>query len=95
MEYARENYGTMKRADLIAPALQFAEDGFALEQGDIETALNAASQIGDDTLQRRSQGTVVPDTFTHGTSAQRVNWFKRGFQSGSVDQCNTFDARQL
>lgn len=61
-----------------------------LEQGDIEEALNAASQIGDDTLQRRSQGQVVPESFTHGTSAQRVNWFKRGLQSGSVAQCDTF-----
>jgi len=66
-----------------------------LEQGDVEEALNAATQIGDDTLQRKSQGTVVPETFTHGTSAQRVSWFKRGFQTGSVEQCNTFEARQL
>jgi predicted metalloprotease len=64
-----------------------------LEQGDIEEALNAASQIGDDTLQRRTQGTVVPETFTHGSSAQRVAWFKRGLQGGSVNGCNTFEAR--
>jgi uncharacterized protein len=64
-----------------------------LEQGDIEEALNAASQIGDDTLQRKSQGTVVPESFTHGSSAQRVAWFKRGLQSGTVNQCNTFDGR--
>ena len=64
-----------------------------LEQGDIEEALNAASQIGDDTLQRKSQGTVVPESFTHGSSAQRVAWFKRGLQSGTVAQCNTFDGR--
>src|SRR5205814_4161224 len=63
-----------------------------LEQGDVEEALNAASQIGDDTLQRRSQGTVVPESFTHGTSAQRVEWFKRGWQAGSVKQCDTFAA---
>lgn len=72
-----------------------AEQGWRLEQGDIETALNAASQIGDDTLQRKSQGQVVPESFTHGTSAQRVGWFKRGFESGQVDNCNTFEARQL
>ena len=66
-----------------------------LEQGDIEEALNAASQIGDDTLQRHSRGTVVPESFTHGTSAQRVSWFKRGLQTGSMEQCNTFEARQL
>ncbi|HEX7437607.1 MAG TPA: neutral zinc metallopeptidase [Caldimonas sp.] len=70
------------------------EQGWRLEPGDIETALNAAAQIGDDTLQRKSQGTVVPDTFTHGSSAQRVTWFKRGIESGSVDQCNTFESRQ-
>jgi predicted metalloprotease len=66
-----------------------------LEQGDLEEALNAASQIGDDTLQRKSRGTVQPETFTHGTSAQRVTWFKKGLQTGLVNQCNTFEARQL
>ena len=66
-----------------------------LEQGDVEEALNAASQIGDDALQRKSQGTVVPESFTHGTSAQRVAWFKRGLQTGSVQQCNTFEAGGL
>ena len=65
-----------------------------LEQGDIESALNAATQIGDDTLQRRSQGQVVPESFTHGSSAQRVGWFKRGFESGDVKQCDTFNAKQ-
>ena len=72
-----------------------AEQGWRLEQGDIETALNAASQIGDDSLQRKSRGQVVPESFTHGSSAQRVSWFKRGFESGSPDSCNTFEARQL
>jgi predicted metalloprotease len=71
------------------------EQGWRLEPGDIETALNAAAQIGDDKLQRKAQGSVVPDTFTHGSSAQRVNWFKRGIESGSVDQCNTFENRQV
>jgi predicted metalloprotease len=66
-----------------------------LEQGDVESALNAASAIGDDTLQRQSQGVVVPDSFTHGSSAQRVRWFTRGIQSGQVEQCDTFGARQL
>jgi predicted metalloprotease len=64
-----------------------------LERGDIEEAMNAAAQIGDDTLQRRSQGTVVPESFTHGTSAQRQTWFRRGLESGSVNQCNTFEGR--
>ena len=72
-----------------------AEQGWRLEQGDIETALNAASQIGDDNLQRRSRGQVVPESFTHGSSAQRVAWFKRGFDAGGPDNCNTFEARQL
>jgi predicted metalloprotease len=71
------------------------EKGWRLENGDIETALNAASQIGDDTLQRRSRGTVVPETFTHGTSAQRVSWFKRGVESGQIDGCDTFAALTL
>lgn len=66
------------------------EQGWRLEPGDIESALNAASQIGDDTLQRRARGTVVPDSFTHGTSAQRVSWFKRGLDSAKIDGCDTF-----
>lgn len=63
-----------------------------LEQGDIEEALNAASQIGDDRLQSQAKGYVVPETFTHGSSVQRVRWFKRGIQSGDPAQCNTFAA---
>jgi predicted metalloprotease len=66
-----------------------------LENGDVESALQAASAIGDDTLQRQSQGQVVPDSFTHGTSAQRVRWFTRGIESGDIKNCNTFAARQL
>ena len=66
-----------------------------LEPGDIEEGLNAASAIGDDTLQRKSQGYVVPDAFTHGSSAQRVRWFKRGFESGDLRQCDTFGASSL
>ena len=64
-----------------------------LEQGDVEEAMNAAAQIGDDKLQRQSQGTVRPDSFTHGSSQQRVSWFRRGLDSGDLAQCNTFDAR--
>jgi predicted metalloprotease len=71
------------------------QQGWRLESGDIESALHAASQIGDDTLQRRARGTVVPDTFTHGTSAQRVTWFKRGVASGQIADCDTFSATQL
>jgi uncharacterized protein len=66
-----------------------------LEQGDLEEALRAATAIGDDTLQRRSQGVVVPESFTHGSAAQRVRWFRRGFESGTVGACNTFDAPAL
>ncbi|AXU94068.1 neutral zinc metallopeptidase [Erwinia persicina] len=61
-----------------------------LETGDLESALNAAQAIGDDRLQQRSQGRVVPDSFTHGTSQQRYTWFKKGFDSGNPGQCNTF-----
>ena len=63
-----------------------------LEPGDIEEALNAAASIGDDRLQKQAKGFVVPESFTHGSSAQRVKWFKTGFQSGSVDACNTFES---
>lgn len=66
-----------------------------LEPGDVEEALNAANAIGDDRLQQQGQGRVVPDSFTHGTSAQRVRWFKAGFENGEVERCDTFNARQL
>ena len=61
-----------------------------LEEGDVEEGLNAASQIGDDTMQRRSQGTVVPDAFTHGSSKQRVSWFRVGMESRQLSDCDTF-----
>ncbi|GJL34118.1 putative neutral zinc metallopeptidase [Phytobacter ursingii] len=61
-----------------------------LDAGDLEEALNAATAMGDDRLQKRSQGLVIPDTFTHGTSEQRYNWFKRGMDSGEPAQCDTF-----
>ncbi len=66
-----------------------------LEPGDIEEALNTASAIGDDHLQRQSRGTVVPDSFTHGTAEQRVQWFRRGFDSGDPARCDTFAAERL
>ncbi len=66
-----------------------------LERGDIEEGLNAASAIGDDRMQRRQTGYVVPESFTHGTSAQRVRWFKRGLETGDMRSCDTFGARQL
>lgn len=66
-----------------------------LEPGDVEEALKAATAIGDDRLQMEARGYVVPDAFTHGSSAQRVRWFKRGLESGDMNQCNTFKAAQL
>ena len=66
-----------------------------LERGDLAEALGAASAIGDDRLQKQARGRVVPDSFTHGSSAQRVRWFKRGIESGSVARCNTFEAARL
>ncbi len=66
-----------------------------LEEGDIEEALNAASSIGDDRLQKQSRGYVTPDSFTHGSSAQRVRWFRQGLETGNVSQCNTFKADNL
>jgi predicted metalloprotease len=66
-----------------------------LEAGDVEEGLNAASAIGDDRLQRMSQGRVVPDAFTHGSSEQRVRWFRQGLQAGTLEGCDTFAARQL
>jgi hypothetical protein len=61
-----------------------------LEQGDVEEGLNAAAAIGDDRLQRMATGRVVPEKFTHGSSAQRVEWFRRGLESGRVEACDTF-----
>ena len=66
-----------------------------LEQGDIEEAMNAAAKIGDDALQRAAGGAVVPDSFTHGTSAQRQRWFSTGFKTGSVKACDTFSAKTV
>ena len=66
-----------------------------LEAGDIDAGLAAANAVGDDTLQKQTQGRVVPDAFTHGTSAQRVRWFKAGFQSGKPESCDTFSAGRL
>lgn len=66
-----------------------------LEAGDVDEALRAASAIGDDALQKQTQGYVVPDSFTHGSAEQRVRWFKRGMESGQLSACNTFQARAL
>ncbi len=85
------------QADCLAGvwARQAEESRQILEAGDIEEGLNAASAIGDDRIQRRTQGHVVPDAFTHGTSAQRVRWFKLGLESGNLQSCDTFNADRL
>jgi predicted metalloprotease len=100
--------GSESQANALSVRLELQADCFAgvwahhanqarniLEAGDIEAALNAATAIGDDALQKQSQGYAVPDSFTHGSSAQRVRWFKHGIASGQVGACNTFEARQL
>ena len=69
--------------------------GQVIEPGDVDEALNAASAIGDDALQRRSQGHVVPDSFTHGTSEQRQRWFHTGLSTGQVQACDTFKTERL
>lgn len=96
-----------REANALSVAVELQADCFAgvwgymadqqgmIEAGDIESGLKAASSIGDDTLQRQSQGRVVPDSFTHGTSEQRVRWLRRGLESGDVQRCNTFDAKRL
>lgn len=83
------------QADCLAGVWGHAAHSYSqlLEPGDLEEALQAAAAIGDDRLQKRSGGEVVPDSFTHGTSAQRVKWFKRGFESGDMGLCDTFSAQ--
>jgi uncharacterized protein len=66
-----------------------------LTDQDVEQAINAATSIGDDTLQKQAQGRIVPDSFTHGSSAQRVRWFKAGLDNGDIRRCDTFNAKQL
>ncbi len=84
------------QADCLAGVWAYHADRTrnVLEAGDIEEALGAASAIGDDRLQQQAQGHIVPDSFTHGSSAQRVQWFRRGIESGDLGQCNTFEARR-
>jgi predicted metalloprotease len=84
------------QADCFAGIWAFhANQRKIVETGDVEEALNAASAVGDDRLQQESQGTVVPDSFTHGSSAQRVRWFQRGFARGDLNDCDTFNAKSL
>lgn len=84
------------QADFLAGVwAHYAQQKGLLEQGDIEEALNAASAVGDDRLQKEGQGYVVPDSFTHGTSEQRIRWFRKGLESGDIRQGDTFSARSL
>ena len=84
------------QADFFAGVwARYAQQKGILEPGDIEEALSAASAVGDDRLQRQTRGYVVPDSFTHGTSEQRVRWFRKGFETGDIRQGDTFNAPQL
>ncbi|WP_295384954.1 neutral zinc metallopeptidase [uncultured Thiodictyon sp.] len=105
---ARRRRVSQHEANQLSVRLELQADCFAgvwanrahqarriLEQGDVEEGLNAASAIGDDRLQRQSRGTVTPDSFTHGSSAQRVRWFKRGLAQGQLNACDTFSTKDL
>lgn len=109
-EQVQEAYrrGDERRGNALSVRLELQADCYAgvwayhtnkkrqfLEKGDIEAGLNAASAIGDDRLQKQGSGHVNPDSFTHGTSAQRVRWFKRGIETGDTRQCDTFSAKSL
>jgi predicted metalloprotease len=102
---AAEEHASPAQANRLSVKLELQADCYAgvwaknadeskhiLEQGDVESALRAAAAVGDDTLQKRAQGYVVPESFTHGTAAERVGWFKRGLKSGSIASCDTFSA---
>lgn len=103
VQQAKQQWGNSKKSNALQVKVELQADCYAgawahhahkrfniLEEGDVEEALRAASAIGDDTLQRKSTGTVRPDAFTHGTSQQRVEWFRRGLRTGDVRECNTF-----
>ena len=103
VQNAKQGWGNSKKANALQVRVELQADCYAgvwanhahkkfgiLEKGDIEEALNAASSIGDDKLQREATGRVRPDAFTHGSSAQRIEWFRRGLASGDLRQCNTF-----
>ena len=105
---AQQGAGNEAQANALSVRLELQADCLAgvwaaqandarqiLEAGDVEEALAAATAIGDDRLQKQASGHVVPDAFTHGTSAQRVRWFKRGIESGDMNQCNAFKAASL
>jgi hypothetical protein len=84
------------QADYFAGVWAHFEEGRGLlEKGDIQNALNAANAIGDDRLQKEAQGYVVPESFTHGTSAERMYWLKKGYETGDISQGDTFSATDL
>jgi predicted metalloprotease len=108
VEQARRQGAAMDGANGLSVRQELQADCFAgvwanrsqaqlnwLQAGDIDSALNAASAVGDDTLQKQTRGYAVPDSFTHGSSAQRQRWFKAGFASGDINSCNTFNAQSL
>jgi predicted metalloprotease len=105
---AQQQAGSRAEANRIQVMVELQADCFAgvwtnreskkrnfLEDGDIDAALQTAAAIGDDTLQRKTQGRVVPDSFTHGSAEQRKRWFMTGYQQGNVQACNTFQASSL
>jgi len=95
-EYNRYSVKLELQADFLAGIwAHYAQQKNILESGDIEEALNAANAIGDDRLQKKSQGYVVPDAFTHGSSEQRMYWFKKGYQTGDLSQGDTFNSSDL
>lgn len=102
------SYGPQRGADSDSVRTELQADCYAgvwafhanqqfsiLQNGDVDGALKAASSVGDDTLQKENRGYVVPDSFTHGTSAQRMRWFQRGLEGGRMDACDTFSAARL
>lgn len=107
-QVSRQGDASQKGANGLSVRVELQADCFAgvwakrandakhlLETGDIEEGMNAAAAVGDDRLERQARGYVVPDSFTHGTSAQRVSWFKRGLSSGDINRCDTFSAPSL
>ena len=103
VQKAKQNFKNDKKSNALQVKVELQADCYSglwahysmknfdsIEEGDIAEALNAASAIGDDTLQKEAQGYVVPDAFTHGTSAQRMKWFKKGFDEGTLEACNSF-----
>jgi predicted metalloprotease len=96
-EYNRLSVMLELQADFYAGVYAHHADQMhnILEEGDIEEALNAASAIGDDRLQKQAQGRIVPDAFTHGTSEQRMRWFRKGYETGDIRQGDTFNASVL